>query len=165
MFAKNSMKSQGPKKGQYQQGYFVPQDLKKYVGDPTRIIYRSSWELKFMQFLDRSPSILKWSNESFAIPYFSPLDKRGHRYFIDFLVVTKDSEGNQQTWIIEVKPSKYFTKPEAPKRMTDQSTKNYLYSAKQYIINMAKFEAAKQFCAERGLKFGIVTENFIFRGI
>lgn len=159
------MKNHAPRRGQYNQGYYVPLNSDKYVGNPNQIIFRSSWELKFMQFLDRSTSVMSWTSESFAIPYFSPLDKRAHRYYIDFAVTTVDGDGVLQTWLIEVKPLKYIEKPEAPKRMTDKSTQNYLYSAKQYIINRAKFEAAKDFCEQRGLKFGIVTENFIFKGI
>ena len=118
-----------------------------------------------MNYLDTSPSVIAWSSEEFFIPYYSPLDHRGHKYYVDFIVITKNSEGVQQGWVLEVKPEKFLQKPVAPKRMTDKSTKNYLYAAKQYILNKAKFEAAKDFCSKKGLKFGIITENFIFKGI
>ena len=159
------MKNQGPRRGQFKQGIFRPSAPDKYVGDANNIIWRSSWELKFMQFLDRSPTVMKWSSEEYSIPYFSPLDKRVHQYYIDFTVVLVDEDGVPHPWLIEVKPLSHIKKPEAPKRMTDKATKNYLYAAKQYIINSAKFEAAKEFCAQRGARFGIVTENFIFKGI
>jgi hypothetical protein len=49
--------------------------------------------------------------------------------------------------------------------MTDKQTASYVYAAKQYIVNQAKFEAAKEFASVRGLKFGIITENFLFKSI
>jgi hypothetical protein len=49
--------------------------------------------------------------------------------------------------------------------MTDKQTANYVYAAKQFILNQAKFEAAKSFAATRGLQFGIITENFLFKSI
>ena len=79
--------------------------------------------------------------------------------------MTKDNEGNEKSWLIEVKPNKYTKPPVAPKRMTDKQTANYVYAAKQFILNQAKFEAAKAFAATRGLQFGIITENFLFKSI
>ena len=34
------------------QGRFKPKNPSKYMGDPTNIIYRSSWELRLMSYLD-----------------------------------------------------------------------------------------------------------------
>ena len=33
-------------------GFFKPKNPQKYNGDPTNIIYRSRWELKFMMYLE-----------------------------------------------------------------------------------------------------------------
>ena len=41
-------------------GKFRPSNPKKYRGNPTRIIYRSMWEKKFMIFCDRTRSIVEW---------------------------------------------------------------------------------------------------------
>jgi hypothetical protein len=154
-----------PRAGSIRQGYFKPTFPEKYVGDPTQIIFRSSWEFKFLKWCDHSPTVIKYSSEPVGIPYYSPLDKRGHTYYIDFYVVTKDSEGREQSWLIEIKPDKYTKPPTAPARMTDKQTASYVYAAKQYIVNQAKFEAAKEFASVRGLKFGIITENFLFKSI
>ena len=154
-----------PRAGSIRQGYFKPAFPEKYVGDPTQIIFRSSWEFKFLKWCDHSPTVIKYSSEPVGIPYYSPLDKRGHTYYIDFYVVTKDNEGKEQSWLIEIKPDKYTKPPTAPDRMTNKQTANYVYAAKQYIVNQAKFEAAKEFAAVRGLKFGIITENFLFKSI
>ena len=39
-------------------GKFKPANYKKYKGDPTNIVYRSLWELKFMTWCDKNESIL-----------------------------------------------------------------------------------------------------------
>ena len=154
-----------PRAGKIQQGYFNPSNPSKYVGDPSKIIFRSSWELKFLKWCDASPTVMRYSSEPVGIRYYSPLDKRGHTYYVDFYIETRDNNGLDQRWLIEVKPNKYVSPPKAPDRMTDKQTANYVYAAKQYIVNQAKFEAAKGFAAERGLKFGIITENFLFKSI
>ena len=50
-------------------GRFKPKHYKKYKGDPTKVIYRSMWELRFMKYCDKNPSILEWSSEEIIIPY------------------------------------------------------------------------------------------------
>jgi hypothetical protein len=154
-----------PRAGAIRQGYFKPAFPEKYVGDTSQIIFRSSWEFKFLKWCDHSPTVIKYSSEPVGIPYYSPLDKRGHTYYVDFYIVTKDNSGKEQSWLIEVKPDKYTKPPTAPARMTDKQTASYVYAAKQYIVNQAKFEAAKEFASVRGLKFGIITENFLFKSI
>ena len=61
-------------------GKYKPRFPKKYKGNPTNIIYRSSWELKFMRYCDSNQNILEWGSEEFCLPYKSPLDNRIHRY-------------------------------------------------------------------------------------
>ena len=67
-------------------GYFKPKNPKKYKGDPTNIIYRSSWECKLMIRLDEDPNVISWGSEEIIIPYRSPIDNKIHRYFVDFIV-------------------------------------------------------------------------------
>ena len=99
-------------------GKYKPRCPYKYKGDPTNIIYRSLWELKFMKYCDTTPSILKWSSEEIAIPYKSPVDNRVHRYFPDFYVKVRESSGKIVHKLIEVKPSKQTVPPKKPKRQT-----------------------------------------------
>jgi hypothetical protein len=154
-----------PRAGAIKQGYFKPAHPDKYIGDISQIIFRSSWEFKFLKWCDLSPTIIQYSSEPVGISYYSPLDKRGHTYYVDFYIVTRDAAGNDQKWLIEVKPDKFVKAPVVPKRMTDKQTANYVYAAKQFIVNKAKFEAAKDFAIHRGMKFGIITENFLFKSI
>ena len=72
-------------------GRFKPKHYKKYKGDPTKIIYRSMWELRFMKYCDKTPNILEWSSEEVIIPYRG-LDRRVHRYFPDFWIKYKNAK-------------------------------------------------------------------------
>jgi len=57
------------------QGYYKVSNIKKYVGDPNLVIYRSSWEFAFCKWCDASPSVLKWSSEPIKIPYHDRVTK------------------------------------------------------------------------------------------
>ena len=61
-------------------GKFIPRNPTKYLGDFNAITYRSSYELKFMNWCDLSSSIKGWVSEEIAIPYRNPLDNKVHRY-------------------------------------------------------------------------------------
>jgi len=136
-------------------GLFKPKNPQKYVGDPTNIVYRSSWECKVMSWLDRNPSIISWASEELIIPYKSPVDNRFHRYFPDFLVKVKSRDGKTKTLLLEVKPKKQTLPPEPRKRMTKQ----YVNEVVTYGVNQAKWEAANEFCLDRGWEFRVLTEN------
>ena len=48
-------------------GKYTPKNPIKYKGDPTNIIYRSSWELKFMKWCDLREDVIEWQSEEFSI--------------------------------------------------------------------------------------------------
>lgn len=144
--------------GKYNQGYFRPQNPKKYIGNPNNIVYRSSWELKFMRWCDRNENIIEYGSEEFSIPYLSPVDNRVHRYFPDFIIKVKESNGQIKTYVIEVKPKKQ-TQP--PKKKT-RATKSYIFECKTYAVNQAKWKAADEFCKDRLIEFKIITEEELF---
>lgn len=134
---------------------YHPSFPKKYKGDSTNIICRSSWERKFCRWCDLNENILEWGSEEFYIPYISPVDNRVHRYFPDFIIKVKESTGQIKTYVIEVKPKKQTRPPKTPKR----KTKSYLYECKTYAVNQAKWKAAVEFCEDRRIKFKIITED------
>ena len=136
-------------------GLFKPKNPQKYVGDPTNIVYRSSWECKFMSWLDRNPSIISWASEELIIPYKSPVDNRMHRYFPDFVVKVQNKEGKTKTMVLEVKPKKQSLPPEPRKRVTKQ----YINEVMTYGVNQAKWHAANEFCLDRGWEFRVLTEK------
>jgi hypothetical protein len=135
-------------------GKFTPKNPKKYKGDSSNIIYRSSWEVRVMKYLDEHPNVIWWGSEELPIPYLSPVDRRVHRYFPDFIVKMCKSDGSVMTYIIEVKPEKQTLPPKQKRK-----TKTYLQEAITYEINLAKWEAAREFCKDHGWKFQILTEK------
>jgi hypothetical protein len=144
------------KEGNYHQGRFHPQNPEKYKGDYANIIYRSSWEVGFMRWCDRNPNILEWGSEEFFIPYYDTTTNKVRRYFPDFIIKVKESNGNTQKYIVEVKPERQ-TKP--PTQSKNKRKKTYITEALTYEKNLAKWKAAKEFCEDRGIIFKIITEK------
>ena len=137
-------------------GKYKPENPKKYKGDPTNIIYRSLWERKFMRYCDLNESVNQWQSEEFFIPYKSPLDNRYHRYFPDFFVKYKDKFGKIRTMVIEIKPK---SQVEMPERNPKRRTKAWAQRVQTWVVNQAKWEAAKEYCADRNYEFRIMTEE------
>jgi len=138
-------------------GRYKPRNPLKYQGDPTNIIYRSSWEAKLMKYLDDHPDVLSWASEEIAIPYRSPIDNKIHRYFPDFKIKKRNSKGIVETIIIEVKPKSQTTPP----KIINKVSKKYVSEVYTWGINSAKWEAAKNYCGERKWKFLIMTEEHL----
>ena len=113
-------------------------------------------ELRFMKLCDSSEKIFQWSSEEIVIPYISPIDNRRHRYFPDFLIQT--SKG---WFLIEVKPS-IESKP--PKKLivetlTLKKRNRYKRAVRTWLVNEAKWKAAKKVCEIEGWEFQIMTEK------
>lgn len=139
-------------------GKYQPKNTKKYVGNPSNIIYRSLWERKFMIYCDTNENILEWGSEELVIPYRSPVDGKIHRYFPDFYIKVKEPDGNIKKYLIEIKPHKQTMPPKKPQRQT----KGYIYEAYEYAKNQSKWEAAKEYCKDRQWEFKVITEKQLF---
>jgi len=133
------------------QGKYTPSFPQKYKGNPRNIIYRSSWEYKFMKFCDITPTVLEWGSEEIFIPYISPVDGKKHRYFPDFYVKIK----GKGKYIVEVKP---FYQTQEPKTQ-QRHTKKYIREVVTYSVNQAKWKAAEEFCADNSMQFMLITEK------
>jgi hypothetical protein len=136
-------------------GFFKPQNPVKYKGDPTGIVYRSSWELKFMSYLDKHDDVIVWQSEELFIPYRSPVDNKIHRYFPDFVVKKRDKDGTVKTVMIEVKPEAQTKPPKKPSKVS----KRYINEVYTWGVNEAKWKAANEFCMDRGWSFHVFTEK------
>lgn len=134
-------------------GTYIVQHPEKYVGNLANVTFRSSWELRFMQFCDNNVNILKWGSEEIRIPYIKPTTKKIHNYFPDFFIMYRNSKGDIVKEVIEIKPKKEAV-------MTKKSS---TYDKVAIAINMAKWEAAKQFCENHGMIFRILTEDSLFK--
>jgi hypothetical protein len=135
----------------YAQGIFTPKFPEKYIGKKAPK-YRSSWELALMTFFDNNKNILKWSSESIAIQYRHPFTGKMTNYIPDFFVVYVNTALKQHAEVIEVKPRSQTIMSEAKSKGDQQ----------QVVINMAKWQAAKAYCAQHGFFFRIITEHDIF---
>jgi hypothetical protein len=137
----------------YHQGKFKPENPRKYKGDPSNIVYRSSWEFTMMRRLDRDKDVIAWASEELVIPYISPIDERVHRYFPDLIYQTKEG-----TFVVEIKPEAQTKQPIKGKK----KKKTFANEVITYEINSAKWRAAKEFCEDRKLKFVILTERDLY---
>lgn len=137
---------------------WFPTNPKKYLGDPSNIWARSSWELKIMKWLDAHPDVLSWSSEELIIPYYNPLDNKYHRYYPDFFAKMKHKDGTISNVVIEVKPHYQTIEPKKP----DKINKRYLSDLQNWIVNNSKWEAAKKICEEKKWKFTLLTEKTIY---
>lgn len=138
-------------------GTFRPTNPQKYVGDHTNIIYRSSWECRVMNWLDKNPNIISWASEEVIIPYKSPVDGKFHRYFPDFVVKSRNKDGSLRTMMLEVKPKKQTQPPKQQKR----ATKQYITEVTTWGVNQAKWKAATNYCLDRGWQFMLITEDHL----
>lgn len=109
-----------------------------------------------MRYLDDHPEVAGWSSEELAINYISPVDKRVHRYFPDF-VVKKQSKNSSlvEVLMIEIKPSKQTKEPVRG----NKKQKQFISEMLTYSINDAKWKAAQQYCLDRKWKFLVLTEK------
>lgn len=132
------------------QGFYRPSFPHKYKGDAKNIVYRSSWEYKFMKWCDITPSVSEWGSEEIIIPYISPVDGKRHRYFPDFYVRVENKK-----YLVEVKPLKQTKEPPTQKKIT----KRYINEVVTWSVNKAKWAAAEEFCKDHDWEFLIITEK------
>ena len=135
-------------------GRFRPKNPQKYKGDAENVIYRSTWELRVMKYLDENSAVIWWASEEIAIPYVSPIDNKVHRYFPDFIVRMRRRDGSEKTSMLEVKPYKQTQQPTRRRK-----TQVFITEMATYAVNQAKWKAADLFCLEHGWQFQLITEK------
>lgn len=140
--------------GRFAQGIYNLKNPEKYVGINSPK-YRSSWEFVFMKTCDEHPNITQWASESIKIPYKCPLTGKATIYVPDFFINYVDKNGKQHAELVELKPSNQ----QILEKVGNNPVNQY-----QYIKNMAKWEAARAWCKQKGILFRIVNENDLFHG-
>ena len=146
--------------GPYVQGYYKVNNPEKYAGDPRVVIFRSSWERKFMILCDLSHQITKWGSEPVQIKYISPLDFKEHIYNVDFFIEVVDNDNKKQRYIVEIKPSAQISKvPVLEGRVTEKKLIRHAELTKMYHVNKAKQIASMKWALDRGMKYVILTEE------
>ena len=146
----NKIKNLKPKlDGRYQQGYVNPESCKKLFPQMKheRIIFRSSYEKKFIYWLENNPAVKYWGSECLKIPYFYPPDGKTHSYYPDYFVQMEDGT----CLVVEIKPSSQTKKP-----VNENS-----WVGEAYRKNMCKWKATMEFCKAKGFQFKVITEKTI----
>lgn len=138
-------------KGHYYRGKYQVKYREKYEGDPSLIVYRSLWERQVFKWCDTTPEVVCWNSEETIIPYRCRSDGKMHRYFVDLKIVFADGK----TYLIEIKPKKQTIEP----RIQTRKTRAYITEVLTYAKNLSKWEAASEYCADRGWLFEIWTEE------
>lgn len=134
------------KNTRYSQGYIDPRTCKKLINNSEPIIYRSSYERKFVVWCESSSQVIRWGSECICITYIMP-DGSMHRYYPDYYLEMRDGH----KYIIEVKPSNQ-TKPPI-------NENSWAYN--EWIKNNCKWKAAQEYCKIRGFEFKVLTEKTI----
>lgn len=117
--------------------------------------FKSALERIAFCYADLNPKVKRFAVEPFNIQYIKPTDGQVHRYFIDMFLefVTGDK------FLVEIKSFSETVAPTAPKVKSPRAVLNYKQRLETYIINQAKWKAAGEFAATRGLKFIVLTEK------
>ena len=131
-------------------GKYTIKNTKKYLGDPTKVIYRSLWERQAFKWCESSPRVRKWNSEEIVVPYKCKTDNKLHRYYVDLLVELD----NKDIILVEIKPKRETVPPKGKRK-----TKRYIKEVTTYIKNTSKWEAATQYANHKGWKFQVWTED------
>ena len=131
-------------------GKYTIKNTKKYLGDPTKVIYRSLWERQAFKWCESNPRVKKWNSEEIVVPYKCKTDNKLHRYYVDLLVELD----NKDIILVEIKPKRETVPPKGKRK-----TKRYIKEVTTYIKNTSKWEAATQYANHKGWKFQVWTED------
>lgn len=129
--------------------------MKSFNESTGSVEYKSNLELQSFKYCDFNKHVKYWSAEPFYIPYVKPTTQKIHRYFPDLFIEFQTGA----KFLVEVKHSKETKIPKKPKKLTTKSERNYNKAMQTFLINTAKWESAKEYCAKNGLNFIILTEN------
>ena len=141
---------------------WVPKHPEKYVGNLHNIVARSSWEVKFLNYCDNHPEILKYASEELVIPYFSPVDQRWHRYYVDFVMLVRTKSGEIKRFAVEVKPFAQTQMPTLQPKNSKQRMR-LINEISTYAVNQAKWKAAQDFCGKKDMEFVVITEKELYK--
>ena len=143
-------------------GQFLPKNPQKYMGDATKITYRSSWELTVMLVLDKNPFVIAWSSETLQIPYLNPVTNKWTVYIPDLLVIVDDGKNNRHVELVEIKPLDQTPGYQPGLTAKGKQKKVSKYTLIEQVKNEAKWKAALVFCIKRGWRFNVMTEQTMF---
>lgn len=145
----------------------------KYMPNHPAPYYKSDWERKLFFVCDMNPNITFWAYEPkiFEIPYMSPKYGRVSIYHPDiYLECNLEGQPRKSRWLIEVKPTSYSIQPKMPQppkpgadskafEKYQKRKANYDQKVMDVIVNLAKWEAAAEWCKRHGVNWFIANEK------
>ena len=137
-------------------GLFKPLNPQKYKGNVKNIVYRSSWEKRFMNYCDKTKEVVEWGSEEFSI-FYRGVDNKPHRYFPDFFMKVRQPNATYKKFLVEIKP-KYQTRKPQPGKIKSAYFKRALLT---YETNRRKWSTAFAWCKKRNMTFKILTEDHL----
>ena len=120
---------------------------------------RSSWEYEFFLALLTNGKVISLSSEETIITYRYSVDKRKHRYFMDFTYETVSSKGKKQKWLCEVKPFYRTQKPDPNNKSGKKKKRTYVMESLEYMKNMNKWSATLKYCKKHNYRFVFLTDD------
>jgi len=111
-----------------------------------------------MIFCDTNLAVIKWASEEITIPYYYNVDKKVHKYYVDFVMQLQESSGKLKTYLIEIKPYKQTVEP-----IKRKNTKKYINEVLEWEKNQSKWAEAKQYAKQKNWEFKILTEKELFK--
>lgn len=172
---KNRNKPNTSENSKWHQGVYYPGHPEKWVTKEN--VYRSSWEYKFMQWMDNNPNVVRCGSEPLSITYLNPIKNLEYckknnlnpkdtatwcrsNYWIDCWFELRIGDGSVKKYFVEIKP---YAETQAPKPLNENAglrdKKKFNRAASTYLVNTQKWAAAKKYCNDRGCEFIIVTER------
>lgn len=147
-----------PNNSKFKQGYYKVINIDKYIGDYTKVIYRSSLEYKFCLYCDLNGNVLKWSSEPIGVKYFNEIDNKYHTYYIDFFVSIKNSN-EIKNYLVEIKPKNKLNVPKAPKVKSYKSINNYNNKLYEFYVIDKKRKSAEEYAKNLKCEYIIIDED------
>lgn len=138
--------------GNSHKGTYTLKKPEKYLGDKANVKFRSSWERAAFNWCERNPKIYFWSSEEIVVPYFSTIDEKMHRYFVDLFI----DMGPYGKYLVEIKPKVQVNRPLKTK---GKSRKKTIEESLTYVKNQEKWNSASAFAKQRGWQFVVWTED------
>ena len=140
----------------------------KYIS-PRPPVYKSGWEGDLFYALDINPYVLTWGYEAITIIYTNPLLGKPTVYYPDIFIKVRQENGNEQSYLIEVKPAEECVMPKVPIRRSSNSREDamkyekamrrYKSANREFLVNMAKWAAAQKWCLSHGVAWKLLNEK------
>ena len=162
-------------KVKFHQGYFIPKNPEKWL--TSQNIYRSSWEFKFLTWMDNNPRVVRAASEPCAVKYKNPvsnikwcvennLDPKNPanwkvcNYYTDMWMEMLQNDGTVKKIFVEIKP---YDQTQPPKPINESASlkekKAFNRAAETFLVNQAKWTEAAKYFQSMGASFIIVTEK------